>query len=557
MGSNLVPPNSGQPDTLIGIANEATYVADLNGDGDQSDTVLESQIVYGYDVDGNGNLRTAFNETEIGFDLNGNGNVTDTNVPESEITVAAGLKLNGIFDNNFVTSANWWDVDGTPGIDTQDVNDNPQPSIIPNPNGRTVNSSYLSNFVTPIQRRVEFPEYVMEICRRVPVSACRPEDWVVGIDGNTNRTFDAGEDERASDLVGTGALPYTVDRLLSGTTARPAIDPADRRYPRRIAFLRDTDNNLDLITNGGLPTLLGINGIDGRGDDSGRVAEYPYNTFSATTRPRLAPHALWYRTTRDQNNPSNTDPRQLSFGQDRPLFYQRPLVNPTTEQPMLVPVLQVHSLTDEPGGRDNTLPIEGGECVEIENGWTQRANEDGATFNVVIASGDSPPRPEEYNGGVENFVRYLENWRQAGGTCANNEGIPVRISGSLIQFKRAAYDTAPFVHANENAGEEPVPTRFGYDITGRQRGGANFMPYATASGQLPYYMAPTRRYGFDVALLTQLPDLFSSRFTTPSAGDPDEFFREVSRDDPWVETLLCAKEKDGGADAVNQRYCRK
>ncbi|NEP50706.1 MAG: hypothetical protein F6K65_18625, partial [Moorea sp. SIO3C2] len=507
-----------------------------------------------YDIDGINNLTTTFNETEIGFDLNGNGNVTDTNVPESQITVAAGLQLNGIFDNNFVTSANWWDPwgDGINNIDTPDDKGNPQPSIVPNPadpnpNPRTVNSSYLSNFVTPIQRRVLFPEYVMEICRKVPVSACNPDDWVVGIQGDPN--------QQASDLVGT-----RVDQLLSGTTARPAIDTADRRYPRRIAFLRDNNNNLDLI-NGGLPTLLGINGTDRIVDNSRTVEQYPYTTFSRTNRPRLQPHALWYRTTTDQNNPSNPAPDQQNFGTNQPLFYQRPL-QATTEQPMLVPVLQVHSLTDEPGADDDELPIEAGECVEMEDGWTQRANEDGATFNVVIASGDSPPRPEEYNGSLENFVRFLENWRQAGGSCRNNQGIPVRISGSLIQFKRAAYDTAPFVHANENAGEEPVPTRFGYDIDGGDRGAATSMPYATASGELPYYMAPTRRYGFDVALLTQLPDLFSSRFTTPSAGDPDEFFREVSRDDSWVETLLCAKEDTGdpkkpGPEAVNQRYCRK
>ncbi|NEO62168.1 MAG: hypothetical protein F6J98_17695 [Moorea sp. SIO4G2] len=350
--------------------------------------------------------------------------------------------------------------------------------------------------------------------------------------------------QRASDLVGNNV---SVDQLFSGTTARPAINPADRRYPRRIAFQRDADNNLVLTPGINTPIPLGING-------GGTVQAYLYNAFSPTNRPRLQPHALWYRTARNQNDPTNTAP---SFGQDRPLFYQKPLVNPTTEQPMLVPVLQVHSLTAEPGRRDNRLPIERGECVEIEDGWTQRANKEGATFNVVIASGDSHPRPEEYNGSLENFVRFLENWRQAGGTCRDNDGIPVRISGSLIQFKRAAYDTAPFVHANEDAGEQAVPTRFGYDINARQRGPATSMPYATATGELPYYMAPTRRYGFDVALLTQLPDLFSSRFTTPSAGDPDEFFREVSRDDPWVETLLCAEEKDGGADAVNQRYCRK
>ncbi|AOX03236.1 hypothetical protein BJP34_30740 [Moorena producens PAL-8-15-08-1] len=543
MGSNLENPNQ---DNLTELVNEAIYGADLNGNGVVGDPqVIESQIVIGYDVDGNGNLQTNFNETDptINFDLNGDGVVDNPIVPESEITVAAGLKLNGIFDNNFVTSANWWDVNDDNIIDTQDDNGNPVPSIVSrpitteNPNPRTVNSSYLSNFVTPIQRRVQFPEYVMEICRTVPVSACRPEDWVVSIPGNPN--------QQASNLVGT-----RVDQLLSGTTAQPAINTADRRYPRRIAFEREDPNNnnynLELDRNNN-PIPLGINA-------GGTVQAYPYDSWNIP--PRLQPHALWYRTARNPNRPTDT---ALSFGQNQPLFYQTPLQNPTTAQPMLVPVLQVHSLTAQPRGRENRFPIERGECVEMEEGWTQRAdpNEDpnGAIFNVVIAAGDSPPRPEEYNGSLENFVRFLENWRVTGGTCRNNQGIPVRISGSLIQFKRAAYDTAPFVHANENAGAESVPTRFGYDIDARDRGSEFSMPYATASGELPYYMAPTRRYGFDVALLTQLPDLFSSRFTTPSAGDPDEFFREVSRDDPWVETLLCAK--NGNDPAVNERYCRK
>ncbi|WP_424098563.1 hormogonium polysaccharide biosynthesis protein HpsA [Moorena producens] len=575
MGSNLNP--NGANNNLIDPVreNDPRYQADFNGDGTVTNIqVLESQIVIGYDVNGDGNLTDPndnmnLNEQDIHFDLNSDDQVTDIQltVQESQIPVALGLKLNGIFDNNFVTSANWWDVNEDGNIDNPDGKRNPRPTnVAPTPtadipNPRPLNSSYLSNFVTPIQRRVEFPEYVMEICRKVPVSTCNPDDWVVGIDQGIIGEFDLGEPEEqpASNIP----LGTNVNLLLSGTTARPAIDPDDRRYPRRIAFQRNPNpNNNNLVLNGGFPIPLGINGTDRTGDNNGTVEEYPYNG----NIPRLAPHALWYRTTR---NPNDFTDAALSFGQDRPLFYQRQLQETglnegTTEQPMLVPVLQVHSLTDEPGGRDNGLPIETGECVEIEEGWTQRANEDGAIFNLVIASGDSPPRPVEDNGGVENFVRFLENWRQEGGTCRINQGIPVRISGSLIQFKRAAYDTAPFWHANEDPNKRPdqqkVPTRFGYDITARQRGPSTSMPYATASGKLPYYMAPTRLYGFDVALLTQLPDLFSSRFTTPSAGDPDEFFREVSRDDSWVKTLLCAKEDTGdpkkpGPEAVNQRYC--
>jgi len=45
-------------------------------------------------------------------------------------------------------------------------------------------NSYLTNGVTPIQRRTYFPNYVMEICRKLPVSECKPSDWVVGPDIN-------------------------------------------------------------------------------------------------------------------------------------------------------------------------------------------------------------------------------------------------------------------------------------------------------------------------------------------------------------------------------------
>ena len=43
-----------------------------------------------------------------------------------------------------------------------------------------IQSSYFNNFATPIQRRASFPEYVMEICRKTTVTACRPNDWSVG-----------------------------------------------------------------------------------------------------------------------------------------------------------------------------------------------------------------------------------------------------------------------------------------------------------------------------------------------------------------------------------------
>ncbi|WP_273249650.1 hypothetical protein, partial [Limnospira indica] len=72
-------------------------------------------------------------------------------------------------------------------------------------------------------------------------------------------------------------------------------------------------------------------------------------------------------------------------------------------------------------------------------------------------------------------------------------------------------------------------------------------PYLTPvdSGQTPFYRPPNRNYGYDVGLLPQDPDLFAVRNSSPESQDPNRYFREVSRDDPWVHTLLCGKTDDG------------
>ena len=62
----------------------------------------------------------------------------------------------------------------------------------------------------------------------------------------------------------------------------------------------------------------------------------------------------------------------------------------------------------------------------------------------------------------------------------------------------------------------------------------------TVVGRLPFFIPPLRDWGFDVGLLSQPPDLFTRKFTTPpSTPTPAEYFREVGRDDEWVQTLMC------------------
>jgi hypothetical protein len=63
---------------------------------------------------------------------------------------------------------------------------------------------------------VRFPEYKMEICPKLPVSECGPQDW---------------------------------DKTAGGTTAA-ATPPTitNRDYPRRVAFQRNEFGELELVS---------------------------------------------------------------------------------------------------------------------------------------------------------------------------------------------------------------------------------------------------------------------------------------------------------------------
>lgn len=470
----------------------------------------------GYDFNAVGGISglIPLSEAQLGIDLNGDGttNAAANTVPESEVTITATRRLNGFFDNNYLTSANWFDTSTAYPKDFETFS------------GQQ-GSSYVNNFVTPIQRRANFPEYVMEICRKPLVSECQPNDWVVNISG--------GVGVKASTIAaGTlvAQLRGSVTTAGSGTTARLPLRPADQRYPRRVAFLRNTANNQLVLDPKNRPVPLGIDATD-------KVQYYSYSGTAIpiggkTTVAGLPPakaNALWFRTTasNDPNNPT-IDP---NYNGNKPLFYQTPLVAGTTQQPLLVPVLQIHTPAGTPANSANVPSTGSGE----QQNWMQTPIAD-ATFNLIIAAGDNPTRdaagttPAEFNGGLPNFVMFQENW--------NKDGAPstARISGSFIQFKRNAYGTAPFLSVLTS---DPTPRGiFGYPQLYRI---SNNSPGTfTDWGRTPYYSAPRREWGFDVGLLSQLPDLFSQQITTPAVGDPNEFYREVGRDDPWVKTLLCA-----------------
>jgi hypothetical protein len=140
----------------------------------------------------------------------------------------------------------------------------------------------------------------------------------------------------------------------------------------------------------------------------------------------------------------------------------------------------------------------------------------------------------------------LENWNSD--AAAPNI---TNIRGSFIQQGRSAFSTAPYQAIQPDATPGFTALRSLFEIQGPP-GAPNPFPtpgsitntYNTDVGpeRIPYFTPPARNWGFDVGLLSQPPDLFTQRFTTPSTRtQPAEYFREVPRNDEWVSTLMCGK----------------
>ena len=453
----------------------------------------------------------------------------------------------GFFNNNFVTNglssgaflANGNLKEVADPITVTDATYVATPAI-PSP---ILTSSYFNNFVTPVQRRGEFPEYVMEVCRKLPVSECADDDWFVDLTG-------AGQTARdATSATWTGGYTppaATGASFQAGSTYDPPL-PALQRFPRRVAFARNAAGQLNPPE--ATPQPLAITG----GTTIGPVAP-------GSNPPRPIParaNSLWFAglngATPVYNNttplyvvaPAGVDPRD---GSNTPLPVliagatpEPPVLPLQGTQPLLLPFLQIR---DVAANKDNLL----GGKTSRETGWVSQAQT--TTFNLIMATGDTPSvnlngAVGDQNGGLQNLPRFLENWALPASTT--------NIKGSFIQLNRSAFSTAPYqsilgaTPLNSTAAERitsvfqrltpPGATALGIPIRYNTVG---------AAGNFPYFSPPTRNWGYDVGLLPQPPDLFTQKFTTPpSRSQPAEFFREVPRNDEWVKTLMCGIRDDG------------
>jgi len=501
-------------------------------------TILSGDFREGFRNEGDFDLRNNAGGTTFAPGVVPVPNTTD---PHS----ATELRRNqGFYNNNFVTnglSSGAFDIDSVLNGGNTRLTDNSYLTI----NGNGLNSSYFNNFVTPIQRRGNYPEYLMEVCTKLPVSACTEKDWYV----------DPGPAllKATATLVGTAYAPTTHK---AGTTAA-LPDPTLQRFPRRVAFQRTSDN-LDNAT----PTKVTALGIEGV---SGNIQAYDTSIGSAV--PRETANSLWFGS-------SGANLEALDFDKTNPLFVLNSvtLPDPSTDgfpftdgikpapkfdpsvplnldkHPLLMPVLQISRATDTAPAA-GSLPPEG-QIVELTK-WLLPvpATPNIQEFNLIVGSGDVPSRKivsaatsaGEFNGGLQNLPRFIENWRDG--------AISTKIVGAFIQLNRSAYSTAPFLSRLANSLPRSVfsPTGFGtqvYPLNGYKT--------SNGGGSIPFFSPPGRNWGFDVGILSQPPDLFTQRFTAPSTKTkPAEFFREVARNDEWVQTLMCAFDAAGTARVVS------
>ncbi len=498
-------------------------------------------------------------------------------------TTKSRLK-NGFWENSFLPNANWW----------QQTNDPIYPI--------TSLGSYTLNGVTPIQRRVNsYPLYVMEICRKDLVSQCQPGDWKVGFDVNANGNLGTGnvDDTVSFDVNGDGIVDnndkekdiktyqlgqaiaaspgYTASvlnnwdtqfgtnnnnksirqRLGAGTTgfattsdtttgfALATTNPTDQRYPRRVAFARDNTNMLVKVSSS--PDIYLPIGVGCPLDTTGTAYSSNGCTYTSssgtagTNYGTTGNSALWYRTT----SFAHSDPGNLSdatYSNQNSLFYLPPIDanedgSPDLDgQPLLVPVLHIHDAVTAPSSNNSLRTNDVNQLQpQFRDQWTKAASAAGTTFNATFVVANSPSRSIEDSAGLQNFVRFVENWN----------GVTAKISGSFIQLKRSTFATGPIAPILKAIATGSPTTATGSPTSNSGNLSLFNYPLTTYAGQndggiTPFYWAPTRAWGFDVGLLSEQPDLFAQRFTVPPVGRPNEFFREVSRDDSWVQALLCS-----------------
>ncbi|TYQ31196.1 hormogonium polysaccharide biosynthesis protein HpsA [Pseudanabaena sp. UWO310] len=243
--------NNGAADKLNGdfACRPGSNTNCTNGDEWRATTVLADAVTIlsanfrdGYRTDGDFDLRNNANtSTSINWQSQLNPSLYNSDTLKDSSYVL-NLRRNGFFNNNFLTSSAWLTpLNSDLGTGTTSNTWMGSPNSSTPVNGNM--ASYNANGVTPVQRRINFNEYGMEICRKIPSTECTFSDWVK-----------AG--------AGTTTLPDITVLAGANSVSTPAGAPryialSDFRYARRPSFLRYDDiyqdGNQQLIFAGNCP----------------------------------------------------------------------------------------------------------------------------------------------------------------------------------------------------------------------------------------------------------------------------------------------------------------
>jgi hypothetical protein len=131
--------------------------------------------------------------------------------------------------------------------------------------------------------------------------------------------------------------------------------------------------------------------------------------------------------------------------------------------------------------------------------------------NSIIISGIPPSRQNQSYGGMHNFPRLLENWRDR----------KLYISGSFLQLNFSNYATGP------------------YDQDAFEVGSATLADSAPGGELVGYYYPPIRVWGYDVGLQYAPAGPIAQRFVT-FASIRSEFYDEPPANDPYISNLCRA-----------------
>ncbi|MEL6399708.1 MAG: hormogonium polysaccharide biosynthesis protein HpsA [Cyanobacteria bacterium J06626_4] len=165
-----------------------------------------------------------------------------------------------------------------------------------------------------------------------------------------------------------------------------------------------------------------------------------------------------------------------------------------------------------------------GDHIRVDSTTTRRANlvQANETFvNAVFVSGVVPSRTQQYNGGLHNYPRLLESWR--------DPNTALNIGGSFIQLNFSTSATGPFDQDSWESDDTP-----------------------TGDEYIEYYRNPLRNWGFDVGLLYNSPAPAARRFNDVGR-ERNEYYREVAADDPYVTNLRCAEDATG--NRIMPNFC--